>query len=833
MIPLLLTGLAQLDQPTPHATMHPADAINFAVFHDLTSIAEAYDQAPLLRFARDESVLEALANATGMSVDPAMISLPLLFDMAMANLPLEAQMFDVEGMLRDLRKISVSSQIEGGPEAFVARLTDQLSAAIELSQLSDAVDGFEWETGTRPTTLEELIGDDAAFGIDPWGNAFQFEATASGLVFTSLGADGVESADDLVLGAGVGPDQAFVDAVAPLLDDVGFTIALEFVDEARLDQVFGLIDGAVEGFPVEAGAEPILLEHDGTTLEGHRFQIDGRVLDPATGGLTIDLWIGRHGPHLLVGFQSCTPERTFALLAGDEPSMAKSTAFLDGIAALPERNGTSILTRFDQYTEMYLYDLFVDRLIGSGVAECFAREIETELPSANALARMQGFFQPDTRPRFARNTFAGGEFHFDSLQPGATLPSATFPTTALSSEELGVIKESAALVWSSHVDLGSVYDEVLGLTAELRGIEPEAYHAAGVEAVGFDLRETLLGHLESAFVVTMDPIAGIGAPELMVYARTSNPEELSASISTLFESIAAAAPEEFEAKTRPYRGMPLSRLALRGLDLGLVSIEPTIGIVGDVVVVGLSGVHVKKELKRLDAGKFEQHVLSDPTAGHIDGDTNQIFYLDWASFLASAYDLGRAAASFPGAGLDQLPVDMATLPSSSLFVDYFVPTIYTTRQAPAGERVHLRGAVGPEFALAVQAASLGLRASEAESEIVWGVVERDSEDGWELEVEAPTPAMVTDEALTELRIALQIYFYESPSTFPDSLEALAEPTTNFPRGCLDGDSIPTDGWGQAFLYAAADDGSGYTLWSVGPDGVDQKGGGDDVAVVVR
>ena len=53
-------------------------------------------------------------------------------------------------------------------------------------------------------------------------------------------------------------------------------------------------------------------------------------------------------------------------------------------------------------------------------------------------------------------------------------------------------------------------------------------------------------------------------------------------------------------------------------------------------------------------------------------------------------------------------------------------------------------------------------------------------------------------------------------------------TDSFPDGFLPGGKVPQDGWGRELHYERAPDGSGYALRSLGPDGIDQQGAGDDV-----
>ncbi len=73
--------------------------------------------------------------------------------------------------------------------------------------------------------------------------------------------------------------------------------------------------------------------------------------------------------------------------------------------------------------------------------------------------------------------------------------------------------------------------------------------------------------------------------------------------------------------------------------------------------------------------------------------------------------------------------------------------------------------------------------------------------------------------------ALVVYKLDQDS-YPRDLKALSAGTEAYPGGFLAGDSLPVDGWGRDYRYLLTS--AGYHLWSVGPDGVDQKGMGDDL-----
>jgi hypothetical protein len=97
------------------------------------------------------------------------------------------------------------------------------------------------------------------------------------------------------------------------------------------------------------------------------------------------------------------------------------------------------------------------------------------------------------------------------------------------------------------------------------------------------------------------------------------------------------------------------------------------------------------------------------------------------------------------------------------------------------------------------------------------------------EVEAAKLAAGIDETRGTLqRIAGRLAVYRlDQGKHPDTLATLTAPTPNYPQGFLDGKPLPTDAWGRPICYQVKADGS-FDLWSLGPDGVDQAGAGDDV-----
>ena len=195
------------------------------------------------------------------------------------------------------------------------------------------------------------------------------------------------------------------------------------------------------------------------------------------------------------------------------------------------------------------------------------------------------------------------------------------------------------------------------------------------------------------------------------------------------------------------------------------------------------------------------------------------FYVDWAAQLDGLFSLARAfGGMLANSGL---PFDLTALPPSTLFTQHMPPTMHVVRVRGGG--VHHRHAAG--FAFETWIGGVGL------ARVVMDAMSGDAEPRASAapgEPEASSPEADTRARLRDLRTALTVYKIDQ-GAFPDELQRLVEPTTNYPSGYLDGRAtLSTDGWGRPFRYARTADGASYRVWSVGPDGVDQDGAGDDV-----
>jgi hypothetical protein len=179
------------------------------------------------------------------------------------------------------------------------------------------------------------------------------------------------------------------------------------------------------------------------------------------------------------------------------------------------------------------------------------------------------------------------------------------------------------------------------------------------------------------------------------------------------------------------------------------------------------------------------------------------------------------------AGINDLPFDVALLPPGETISQHLFGTVHVAYDV--GRNGHLsvtRGPLGPEAVVAVVgvvAAVGGLvayqksQSATAERRTAARTVKR------KVEGDAKTRA---DADLADLGASITLYIIENNKP-PATLDDLTKPTPDRAKGYLRGEPLPVDPWGHAYAYTT-DGKEDYTLWSFGPNGVDDKGAGDDI-----
>ena len=216
--------------------------------------------------------------------------------------------------------------------------------------------------------------------------------------------------------------------------------------------------------------------------------------------------------------------------------------------------------------------------------------------------------------------------------------------------------------------------------------------------------------------------------------------------------------------------------------------------------------------------------------GDLDGATT-VGYSDWPNFLGSFYGQLRAMAPLLGAAAGgALPFDVKMLPEPDVLSRHFLPSENWTRMKDGKVLQYAKSSLGLE-ALIMPLMTFGLYGTSSEmrgSQEVQVVATTDETevDALELTVREMASSL-TEASVMRVDVAVTLYQLDHKGAPPASLADLSLKTENYPNGYLDGAALPLDGWDRALVYRTV--AGGYKLYSMGPNGEDDDGGGDDIS----
>lgn len=335
------------------------------------------------------------------------------------------------------------------------------------------------------------------------------------------------------------------------------------------------------------------------------------------------------------------------------------------------------------------------------------------------------------------------------------------------------------------------------------------------------------------------PIGGPSIPPTFAMIGLKDPEAFGADWDA-FLGVLAAQSGDVELRTRDYKvkdatlgkRIPIPITTVRssalstnvgGMDL---SANPAMCIDDGTFLVASSSSRLKKELKRRHAGEANLGLdLSQRLASAgLEGATTA-WQFDYVAMLDGLLGLARLAG---GMGGDMVPVDLSNLPSTAPLAKHVRPTFHAQGVDEKGRWILHEASFGPETWLALTGAvTQAMRA-------MMTVTSEFADPSTIAPAGVPLgggaggagPVQRTNDSLSDLRVGITIYEI-SIGQSPETLDALLTKTADFPQGFLDTEALPTDGWGNAFLYERQSENQ-FRLWSAGPNGVDEKGAGDDL-----
>lgn len=813
---LLLLTVALPQAAIPQAQLHPQNALVFGELPDMQGLLAAYEDVATVRMWRDPEVRAELAelwSSVELDLDSVLGQLQQT-----TGLPPEALQSPVAALIQCLDQVSGASLsislAEDRPGECAETIRRVHESIVELREIEDALYLHAVEHANRfPSTLADL-GLEAAAAEDPWGRPFAYATREEGVGFDlrCLGADGAVGGEGPNVDLSARSDIVQL-VVGELERRVGATLCAAFRRPEDAERVLGLL----KGLSSKAGLQP---------TAGTAAAADLTWYAPPRGGFP-PLWIMRAGGLLALGGGSSDPAELLLRSEGKAPSALESAGYENLTSRLGDRGGTTIVRGSFEVVDLVdaLRTAIPAEVVNLTFLAAYGRSIwRTGIEN--------GRFVTETiaLPTGENNTFAECIAH----EP---VPEGIWK----------FIPAEAVGVYAATIDLPRLFEMILE-TLQADFSEAHVSKLSKLEEqYGFSLEDDLFGSMGSVAAGYMLPLSGLmGVPDMALVVELDDPERFKKGLEGLLKFLEDQSGGELKVQYRPYHDVPLWYFSFENTGAP-IPISPSLVIQEGHLFATLTSTRAKKEIKRLQdlAAPAEPSGAEAPAESgdepapqsiHVaralaPSDATAVGYMDWAQLFAGAYKGGKALLALMGGGLD-LPFDPLLLPEAELFTQFYEPSFYWTRVGEDGVYSRGESSIGPEALLgAIGAAGLG-------AAVAGGIVKPPlpPQAAPPKAIEAPAEPVVlgpeaqleaTRETLRFLATRLAVYKLEV-KRYPSRLEDLLLPTTSFPRGFLDGRELPRDAWKNAFSFSASADGSAYRLWSMGPDGVDQSGEGDDL-----
>ncbi len=832
MIGLLLT-LALLPQGSNQARLHPADAMVMVEVPDVTKLLAAYEKAPMMAMMHDAEVQKAFYGAfedTDIDVD-GMLSEALLklgMPAAFAKDPMAGIHHYMEGIQGASFSINVDRK---GLEDFAPRAARLATIGEQLAAIHAAVEAYQGAAQPSASTLPKqlaALGLDSAALTDPWKHPYEYRVEADGkYVLRSLGADGK------VGGSGDDADITIKETEASAenyMSLLGFQAVIEFKNQVALDE----LRTALAGMFTKSGAKAVRsgpFQLSGIQAELQSWTAPEGELDG------LEVWMMRAQNMLVLGGGRATPEAFGARLADPRVQTAAEQFYAGLLKNFGAPTGATIVQ---------------GTLRLSDYAPSFRKFAQEQGGDTEALDMLEGMLpNASLRMQLVGDRFVS-ELTTMYTQPNETI-TAALGLGPVPKGLLSAVPEDAIGVYLASIDGALAWKTIKQeLSKDEADTEAAQEQLAEVEAkYNFSVEKDIFGSVGKGVLMYLLPLKGVTSiPGMALVVDLKDPVAMQKGIEGLMAMLGDEAGEEFKVRSKPYRDAPVWTFNFGqdesggGMNPLMNAFSPSITIVKNRLIVTLNSTHIKKEIKRALGEETGAHLIA--TEGHLPpAEATSFTYMDWSALLNGVYEGGRGLVGLMGAGM--VPVDVTKLPEPGVFTHFYKPTIYYSKTIPGGVYQRNESSFGPEVWLSLIGIGAVAGFATTESEELESPDSAEGDEGMEsddegdegmesgdedAEADQEAPAgnarlLGTNVEMRHLATSVAVYQMDS-GKYPQTLELLLKATKNYPDGFLGKGALPTDGWGHGFKYSLLDSGARYRLWSMGPDGVDQQGGGDDI-----
>ncbi|MCK6445856.1 MAG: type II secretion system protein GspG [Planctomycetes bacterium] len=801
----LLAAAAQ--GTTSHPALHPDSAFLYAELPDVKGMIRGYERAPVIQLVKDESVRKAVygtLESFDIDLDEKLSELG-----GMLGLPDDQAASPVTAMvayLGRLQSASVSLTFVADPSG--APLQASATTMGELAQLQALIEQHRSTNGELPASLDVLSLTDA-LQQDAWNHPYEYSRSADGETFTlaSLGADGKSGGEganaDIELGKEAEAGKRMIQGIAT---QIGALAVLTFDQPANAKWAHELF---------VAGTQKATLQPAATTPVKYRGATGKLERWSPSADIEFPVWAISTDRDLVIGLGATTPEQALALAEGQGKAIASLPKFASLPTRLPAPAGVPIGHVFMQSEGMM-------QLAYQGGAQTEALRELIERTGGETFARMnlvgERFVTEMVNTPSSKNYF------------GKSMGQKPLPP-----ELWKCIPDDAIAFYATSVDGAELYKELMfALSGEHPGLDKRV---AELEAKhGINLERDLFANLNGGAVGYVLGIKGF-PPGMALIADLTDPQAFTRGMTSLLKLVSEQEGIPFSIKANPYKykdvECPKWTFSFEGGAEsagfgGAMVPTPTVAVVKNRLVVTLFSARATKEIKRLLGDEGEPHALLASSLRPPQNAT-VVGYMDWAELLGGTYKTALGFASMIGGAMGgDSGFDPSKLPEVTTFTRFFKPTVMFAHPIEGGSYMRLESSFGPETWCAFLGGIVaGVAVSQASSEFVPPEAPTEP-DVPEVPVPPSAEQISTELAADSIQTAI-VVFKSDTGRLPKALDELTKPTKAYPKGFFNGGPVPKDGWGRDYRYAPAADGKSYRMWSVGLDGADQEGEGDDIA----
>ncbi|MCE9594517.1 MAG: type II secretion system protein GspG [Planctomycetes bacterium] len=794
--------------PAEHATLHPQGAFAYAEIPDVKAMLGAYQKAPIVQLVRDESVRKVVYGvfeSFDIDLDEHLAQLG-----AQLGLPTDQATSPVTSLVAYLARLrSASISMTFRPNGDSAPLQASGTTIGEIAQIAVAIQRFENENGELPEKLADLELADALRN-DAWNHPYAYTHKPDGTyTLASFGADGKPGGEGANADIEHGKeDEAGKRMAEGLATQLGVLTVLRFDDAANAKWAHDLFVLGTSKVEVK-GSTPTAVKYRGANGSLERWS--------APADIEFPVWTIVTDKDFVIGAGVMTPETATELSNGQGTSLAALPKFKELPGRLPAAQGVPIGRMFMQTEGMM-------QLAYQGG------------PQTEALRELLERAGGET---FGRMNLVGERFITELVSTpsskdyfGKSMGQKPVPTDLWK-----CIPDDAIAFYGTSIDGAALYKELMiTLTAEGNDLESRVKELE--EKHGINLERDLFANLEGGAVGYILAIKGV-PPGMAMIAELKDAEAFTRGMRSLLKLVSEQEGIPFSIKENPYKykdvECPKWTFSFKdGGDAsgfgGVMTPTPTVAVVKNRVVLTLFSTRATKEIKRLLGDEAAPHpLLASPSRP--PANATLVGYMDWAEFIGGIYKTALGFASMmPGMTGPDAKFDVSKLPDAAVFTHFFKPTVLYCTHIDGGMYTHMESSFGPETWVAF-VGGIGATAfiANARATEVVTVPEEPEEADEPDEPDAPSAEVLSSQiALASIETALAVFKVDT-GKLPASLDELAKPTKNYPKGFFNGGALPKDGWGHAYRYAPSADKTSYRVWSIGADGVDQNGAGDDVA----